>query len=117
MLEHVDVLVVELEVLLRAEAAELLPHVPFLLSAGAAVRAPSAGAGFRRGTHRFPRLLKLYSIIGFRSERNVVVLPTGGRRRARAPAPGAALGPSGAPGTPQELDVVRHHLDLALLDA
>src|SRR5512143_2512182 len=60
MLEHVHVLVVELEVLLRAEAAELLPHVPFLLSAsGAAVRSPSAGAGFRRGAHRFPRLLEL----------------------------------------------------------
>src|SRR5574342_17507 len=58
---------------LPALGDEMLPHVPFFLSAGAAVRAPSTGAGFRRGAHRFPRLLKLYSINGCRSERNVVV--------------------------------------------
>src|SRR5512139_4153769 len=52
LLDHVRVLVVDLEFLLRAEAAELLPNVPLLPSGSAVVPGP-VGAGLVRGAHRF----------------------------------------------------------------
>src|SRR5512139_247642 len=80
LLDHVDVLVVDLELLLGAEAAELLPHVP-LLPSGAAVVPRPFGAGLVRGAHRVLPPFIPCSVV-FRTGCRRPESPAPGRRRA-----------------------------------
>src|SRR5512140_1401768 len=83
LLDHVRVLVVDRELFLRAEAAELLADVPLLPSSGRAamIVAPGTGrrgAGLVRGAHRvFPP----WNPDRIFSERDIVVLRIGRRSR------------------------------------